>query len=99
MFLTLLAPLPSDASYYLYTTICGIFIIAMFVAAIAAIILVLLQPSNSDGMDALSGGSSDTFYGKNKGQSTEAVLKKWTIVCLVVLAVLAIAFFIIKLVW
>jgi preprotein translocase subunit SecG len=67
----------------------------MGVAAIAAIILVMLQPGNSQGIDAL-GGSSETFYGKNKGKSTEAKLKLWTIICLVVLAVFAIAFFILQ---
>ncbi len=94
MFMSLLADQFTAKSAVSYTLI-----IAMFVAAIAAIILVLLQPSNSDGTDALSGGSSDTFFGKNKGKSTESVLKKWTIVCLVVLAVLAVSFFIVELAW
>ena len=67
----------------------------MGVAALAAIILVLLQPGNSQGIDAL-GGSSETFYGKNKGKSTEAKLKMWTFICLGVLAVLAVVFFILQ---
>ncbi|MBQ8885497.1 MAG: preprotein translocase subunit SecG [Clostridia bacterium] len=66
----------------------------MFVAAIAAIILVLFQPGNSTGIDAL-GGSSETFFGKNKGKSIEARMKKWTVICLIVLAVLAIALYIV----
>ena len=53
------------------------------------------QPGNSQGIDAL-GGSSETFFGKNKGKSTEAVLKKWTMICLAVLAVFAIVFFILQ---
>ncbi len=67
----------------------------MAVAAIAAIVLVMLQPGNSQGIDAL-GGSSETFYGKNKGRSLESKLKMWTIICLVVLAVLAVIFFILQ---
>jgi len=55
----------------------------------------LLQPGNSQGIDAL-GGSSETFYGKNKGKSTEAKLKMWTFICLGVLAVLAVVFFILQ---
>ena len=35
----------------------------MFLSALAAIILVLLQPGNSTGINAL-GGSSETFFGK-----------------------------------
>lgn len=38
----------------------------MGIAAIVAIILVLMQPANSTGIDAL-GGSGETFFGKNKG--------------------------------
>ena len=71
-----------------------ILIILMAIAALAAIILVLMQPSNSSGIDAL-GGSSETFFGKNKGKSIEEKMKKWTWICLAVLAVLSIAFFLI----
>ena len=73
-------------------------IILMFVAALAAIILVMLQPGNSQGIDALS-GSSETFYGKNKGKSTESILKRLTVACLVVLAVLAVVFFVLQGEW
>ncbi len=76
-------------------TLSIIMIIAMLVAAIAAIVLVLLQPANSSGIDAL-GGSSETFFGKNKGKSIEEKMKKWTIICLVILAVLSIAFFVLQ---
>ncbi|MGN0822163.1 MAG: preprotein translocase subunit SecG [Candidatus Gallimonas sp.] len=95
MLMNLLAPAKDAATYATYRTVSIVFVIAMFVAAIAAIILVLIQPGNSEGIDAL-GGSSETFFGKNKGKSTEATLKKWTIVCLVVLAVLAIVFYILQ---
>jgi preprotein translocase subunit SecG len=68
----------------------------MFLSALVAIILVLLQPSNSSGIDAL-GGSSETFFGKNKGKSIEAKMKKWTILALVVLIVCAISFYVLSL--
>ena len=71
-------------------------IILMFLSALVALVLVLLQPSNSSGIDAL-GGSSETFFGKNKGKSIEAKMKKWTIICLVVLIVCAITFYILSL--
>lgn len=70
-------------------------IILMAVAALAAVILVLLQPSNSTGIDAL-GGSSETFFGKNKGKSIEAKMKKWTWVCLAILLVLSVIFYILQ---
>ena len=92
---SILAPAKDIPLYTTYRAISIALIIAMGVAAIAAIILVMLQPGNSQGIDAL-GGSSETFYGKNKGRSTEANLKLWTYICLGVLAVLAIVFFILQ---
>ncbi len=83
-------PTTDDVSYAVLRTISYTLLILMLLAAVAAIILVMLQPSNSNGIDAL-GGSSETFFGKNKGKSIEERMKKWTIICLVVLAVLAIA--------
>ena len=70
-------------------------IILMAISALTAIVLVLLQPSNSSGIDAL-GGSSETFFGKNKGKSIEAKMKKWTWICLAILVVFAITFYILQ---
>ena len=73
-------------------------IILMALAALTAIVLILLQPSNSSGIDAL-GGSSETFFGKNKGKSIEEKMKKWTWICLIVLAVLSIIFFLLPVIF
>ena len=67
----------------------------MAVSALAAIVLILMQPSNSSGIDAL-GGSSETFFGKNKGKSIEAKMKKWTWICLAILVILSITFYILQ---
>ena len=90
-----MTPTAGEAAYGLYFTLSLIMIILMGVAALAAVILVLMQPSNSSGIDAL-GGSSETFFGKNKGKSIEAKMKKWTWICLAILVVLSIAFFILQ---
>ena len=92
----LLTPTRGDSLYNLYFALSTIMIVLMCVTALAAIILVLLQPSNSSGIDAL-GGSSETFFGKNKGKSIEAKMKKWTWICLAVLVVFSIAFYILQL--
>ncbi len=73
-------------------------IVIMTVVALVAIVLVLMQPSNSSGIDAL-GGSSETFFGKNKGKSIEAKMKKWTWICLAILAVLSILFFLLPVIF
>ena len=91
----LLVPTEGD-SYNLYFALSVTMIILMCVAALAAIVLILLQPSNSSGIDAL-GGSSDTFFGKNKGKSIEAKMKKWTWICLAILVVLSIVFYVLQL--
>lgn len=94
----LLAPVKgevSDAVYEIYAGISIALIVLMGVAALAAIILVMLQPGNSQGIDAL-GGSSETFYGKNKGKSTESKLKIATYVCLGILGLFAVVFFILQ---
>ncbi len=83
------------AHYPPYQIVCIVLIAIMGIAALAAIILVMIQPGNSNGIDAL-GGSSETFYGKNKGKSLESKLKMWTAICLIVLGVLAVVFFILQ---
>ena len=69
--------------------------VLMCIAALTDVVLVLLQPSNSSGIDAL-GGSSETFFGKHKGKSIEAKMKKWTWICLAVLVVFSIVFYILQ---
>ena len=91
----LLVPTTDAASYAAYRLTSFILIALMGIAAIVAIILVLLQPANSTGIDAL-GGSGETFFGKNKGKSIESRMKKWTWICLVVLAVFSTAFFVVQ---
>ncbi len=91
--LNILAAAFDTPQWIAYIVLTSVAIVLMFVAALVAIILVLLQQSNSDGIEGIT-GSSETFFGKNKGQSIESKLKKWTWICLAVLAVIAIAFYI-----
>ena len=93
--LNLLANVIDNNLLIFKNTLSGILIVLMAIAALASIVLILLQPANSSGINAL-GGSSETFFGKNKGKSIEAKMKMWTVVCLIVLAVLSIAFFILQ---
>ena len=91
----LLAPLPSDGIYNVYRIICLVLLVVMMAGALVSILIILFQPGNSTGIDAL-GGSSETFFGKNKGRSIEYKMKKWTIIVLVVLTILSILFFILQ---
>ena len=70
--------------------------ILLILSSIVMIVTVMLQSSDSDGMAGLTGSSSETFFGKNKGKSIEAKMKKWTWICLIVLAVLAIVYYVLQ---
>ena len=93
----LLAPAGmSDTVYTLYMVLSVACLILIFLTALVAIILVLFQKSNSDGIQGIT-ASSETFFGKNRGQSIESKLKKWTWVCMIVLGVLSIVVYIVNL--
>ena len=83
--------------YQAYLISSVVLYVLLFVAAVVAIILVLFQQSNSDGIQGIT-GSSETFFGKNKGRSLESRMKKWTWICLAVITVLAIVAYVIALV-
>ena len=91
----LLAPMTSDAVWAVYQIVSLVLLACMAIGAIVAIVIVLFQPGNSTGIDAL-GGSSETFFGKNKGRSMESKMKKWTAISLIVLGVLSIVFYILQ---
>lgn len=75
-----------------FVLLCVTVLCALFV-----IIVVLIQPSNSNGISAISGGQTDTFYGKNRAKTLESKLRKLTVFCLVLMALLMVAYFILEL--
>jgi preprotein translocase subunit SecG len=85
----------SDVAQVLYTVINVTILAVILVLSILSIVFVLMQPSNSDGINSIT-GSSETFFGKNKGKSIESRLKKWTVICLVAIGVLSVIFFILQ---
>ena len=87
-----------NALWYTYVILCSICLILIFITAFLSIIVVLFQKSNSEGIQGIT-ASSETFFGKHKGNSLEAKLKKWTWICLVVIAVLAIAVYVVQIIF
>ena len=85
----------TGSQYTIYITFTLLFIVLMFIAALVAIIVVLFQKSNSDGIQGIT-ATSETFYGKNKGRSIESKLKKWSWITLGVLGVLSIVVYIVQ---
>lgn len=88
---------PSDF-YQAYFAVGIILTILIVLLSIASIVFVLMQPSNSDGINAIT-GSSETFFGKNKGKSIESRLKKWTVICLVVIIVISVVFYLLPVIF
>ena len=76
--------------------IANVLIILMTVISIGIIVVVMMQEGETGGVSAISGGSSDTFYGKNKGHSKEQILKRITLILGAVMLVISVIFFLIK---
>ena len=60
---------------------------------IIMIILFLVQEGNDQGMGAISGASSDSYYSKAKGQTLEERLKQATKVVAVLFAIMSIVLY------
>lgn len=61
--------------------------ILLLAASLIIIVLVILQEVKQQGMETITGSSSDSYYGKNKGRTRDALLAKIT-------KIAAIAFFV-----
>ena len=55
-----------------------ILLIMQIISCVALTIIVILQNGKEGGMSALTGGSSDTYMGKNKGATLDAKLARLT---------------------
>ena len=85
----------SDTGFKIYIAFCYIFLSLVFLAAVGAILVIMLQKSNSDGIQGIT-ASSETFFGKNKGRSFDSKLKKWSWILLGVIAALSIVLYILQ---
>ena len=69
----------------------------MVLAAIALVVVVLMQKSSGEDMSAIAGYNqkNDSFFGKNKSQSSEGRLRIATVVLSVLLLVVSVIYFVI----
>lgn len=65
--------------------------ILLIVASLAIIVIVLMQKSREGGLSGAIAGGSDTFFGKNKSRTKEAILARVTRYVAIVFFVLCIA--------
>ena len=52
--------------------------------AISLIVIVLLQSGKSAGLSGSIAGAGETFFGKNKGRTLDAILGKWTTIAAII---------------
>lgn len=64
--------------------------IVYLIICVALIAIVLMQSGKQAGLSGSIAGGAETFFGKNKGRTIDAILGKWTSVCAVLFMVLAI---------
>ena len=70
--------------------------VVLIIAALFMIVTVLLQSSDDDGIGALSGRSSDSYFSKSKAKTFEARLALGTKIAAAAFVVLAILKLIVK---
>lgn len=63
--------------------------LVFIILSIVMTVIVLMQEGKSAGLGAIGGGSTDTYWSKNKGRSMEGVLVKVTRILLVLFLVIA----------
>ena len=70
---------------------------ALVVMAIFLLIVVLMQTGKDQRLSGtISGGSSDTYYGQNKGKSRDRVLAILTTVVAIIFVVLVVVFYVLQ---
>jgi len=66
-------------------------IIIHVVISVILILVVLMQQAKQQGLSGAIGGGAETFYGKNKGRTLDALLNKITTVVAILFVISAIA--------
>ncbi len=56
----------------------NIVMVLHIIASIVLIVVVLMQSGKSAGLSGSIAGGAETFFGKNKGKTLDAILRKWT---------------------
>ena len=65
--------------------------IAQVIIALVLILIVVLQPSKSEGLSGALSGGSETFFGKQKGRTREARLARATVWLSIIFVITTIA--------
>ena len=64
--------------------------------ALFLIVVVLLQSGKTAGLSGSIAGGAESFFGKNKGRTIDAILSKWTSVVAIAFLATSIALFLLS---
>jgi preprotein translocase subunit SecG len=64
--------------------------------AVSIIVIVLLQSGKSAGLGGIIAGGAETFFGKNKGRTIDAMLNKYTSFAAIAFLVTSLVLYLIK---
>lgn len=66
------------------------------ILSLILIAVVLLQSGKAQGLSGAIAGGSETFFGKNKGRTIDAILSKWTSVVAIAFLATSVALFLLS---
>ncbi len=69
----------------------NVLIIAHIIVSLSLIFIVILQSGRSAGISGEISGGAETFFGKNKGRTMDAMLVRWTKIAAAVFIVTSLA--------
>ncbi len=67
--------------------------VLQIIFSLSIIIMILLQSGKSEGLSGSIAGGAETFFGKNKGRTMDAILGKYTSVAAIMFMVTSIILF------
>ncbi|MBQ8430790.1 MAG: preprotein translocase subunit SecG [Clostridia bacterium] len=71
-----------------------ILLVCLAIVALVLILLVFLQIGQGSNTNNSITGSTDNYYSQNKGSSREGRITRWIYICLGIIAVLCVVYFI-----
>ena len=65
--------------------------------SVVLVFVILLQESKTSGAgQAITGSDTETFFGKGRGNTYDAIMRRWTTVCAVVFLLTSVALTVIR---
>ena len=66
-------------------------LVVQIILSLILVVVVLFQSGNQQGLSGSIAGGAETFFGKNKGRTIDAKLKKWTSIIAILFLICSIA--------